>query len=312
MPVTVSFITVLVNAALNFELVRVMGYRGLALGTSIAALLNAGLLLVMLRRRLGGIEGGAIISALLRIGIAAALMGAAAVGADAFLAERIPGNGIAAQLVRVGATIGLALAVLAVAAHVLARTSVRGSRFANQAPPAPQLTAGPCALRRVERDWIDAPALLLWLELRLLVRSGASHARGQGAAHHQHRRVRAAAGRRRASVLVRPPACGSADWAPDWQPLTYMFLHGSISHILFNMLSLWMFGVEMERMWGTRFFTRYYLVCGVGAAATTIVMSFFPGEHRRAALPVADGRRIGRHLRSAARLRSGTSRTGRS
>ena len=32
-----------------------------------------------------------------------------------------------------------------------------------------------------------------------------------------------------------------------WQPLTYMFLHGSISHILFNMLSLWMFGVELER-----------------------------------------------------------------
>ncbi|HWN87176.1 MAG TPA: rhomboid family intramembrane serine protease [Vicinamibacterales bacterium] len=63
-----------------------------------------------------------------------------------------------------------------------------------------------------------------------------------------------------------------------WQPLTYMFLHGSISHILFNMLSLWMFGVEMERMWGTRFFTRYYLVCGVGAAATTILMSFFPGS----------------------------------
>ena len=63
-----------------------------------------------------------------------------------------------------------------------------------------------------------------------------------------------------------------------WQVLTYMFLHGSISHILFNMLSLWMFGVEMERMWGTRFFTRYYLVCGIGAAATTILMSFFPGS----------------------------------
>jgi membrane associated rhomboid family serine protease len=63
-----------------------------------------------------------------------------------------------------------------------------------------------------------------------------------------------------------------------WQPVTYMFLHGSISHILFNMLSLWMFGVELERMWGTRFFTRYYLVCGVGAAATTMLMSFFPGS----------------------------------
>ena len=44
------------------------------------------------------------------------------------------------------------------------------------------------------------------------------------------------------------------------------------------MLSLWMFGVELERMWGTAFFTRYYLVCGVGAAVTTILLSFLPGE----------------------------------
>jgi len=62
-----------------------------------------------------------------------------------------------------------------------------------------------------------------------------------------------------------------------WQPLTYMFLHGGISHILFNMLSLWMFGVELERMWGTAFFTRFYLVCGVGAAATTLLLSLLPG-----------------------------------
>ena len=63
-----------------------------------------------------------------------------------------------------------------------------------------------------------------------------------------------------------------------WQPLTYMFLHGGVSHILFNMLSLWMFGVELERMWGSAFFTRFYLVCGVGAAATTILFSFLPGS----------------------------------
>ena len=63
-----------------------------------------------------------------------------------------------------------------------------------------------------------------------------------------------------------------------WQPLTYMFLHGGIGHILFNMLSLWMFGVELERMWGTAFFTRYYLVCGVGAAVTTILCGFLPGD----------------------------------
>jgi membrane associated rhomboid family serine protease len=62
-----------------------------------------------------------------------------------------------------------------------------------------------------------------------------------------------------------------------WQPLTYMFLHGGVFHILFNMLALWMFGVELERMWGSRYFTKYYLVAGVGAAVTTIVLSFIPG-----------------------------------
>jgi membrane associated rhomboid family serine protease len=62
-----------------------------------------------------------------------------------------------------------------------------------------------------------------------------------------------------------------------WQPLTYMFLHGGIFHLLFNMLALWMFGTELERMWGSRFFTRFYLVAGIGAAFTTIVLSFMPG-----------------------------------
>jgi membrane associated rhomboid family serine protease len=61
-----------------------------------------------------------------------------------------------------------------------------------------------------------------------------------------------------------------------WQPLTYMFLHGGIFHILFNMLTLWMFGVELERMWGTTFFAKYYFVCGVGAALTTIILAFSP------------------------------------
>jgi putative peptidoglycan lipid II flippase len=118
-PVTISFIAVLANAGLNFALVQAMGYRGLALGTSIAALLNATLLLAMLRRRLGGIDGQAIASALLRIATATALMGMAAAGADALLAERVPSTGIVAQLVRVGATIAVALAVLAVSSYLL-------------------------------------------------------------------------------------------------------------------------------------------------------------------------------------------------
>ena len=61
-----------------------------------------------------------------------------------------------------------------------------------------------------------------------------------------------------------------------WQPVTYMFQHGGLFHLLFNMLALWMFGVELERLWGTRFFTRFYFVCGLGAAAATIVVSLLP------------------------------------
>src|SRR5262245_60010286 len=50
-----------------------------------------------------------------------------------------------------------------------------------------------------------------------------------------------------------------------WQPLTYMFLHDTMQfgHILFNMLALWMFGTELERMWGTKAFLRYYFATGI-------------------------------------------------
>ena len=62
-----------------------------------------------------------------------------------------------------------------------------------------------------------------------------------------------------------------------WQPFTYMFLHSTsgVGHILVNMLALWMFGTELERTWGTRFFTKYYLITGVGAAATSLLLSLF-------------------------------------
>ena len=61
-----------------------------------------------------------------------------------------------------------------------------------------------------------------------------------------------------------------------WQPVTYLFLHGGFGHILFNMLVLWMFGVQLEKLWGTRFFLRYYFVTGIGAGLTTIFASFLP------------------------------------
>jgi membrane associated rhomboid family serine protease len=61
-----------------------------------------------------------------------------------------------------------------------------------------------------------------------------------------------------------------------WQIATYMFLHGGVFHIAFNMLALWMFGAELERMWGTRYFLKFYLVTGIGAGALTVAISLLP------------------------------------
>jgi len=58
-----------------------------------------------------------------------------------------------------------------------------------------------------------------------------------------------------------------------WQLVTYIFLHGGISHILFNLLALWMFGGEIESYWGSGKFLRYFLFCGIGAGLCTVVFS---------------------------------------
>ena len=118
-PVKVSVATVLFNAALNIMLVRTLGYTGLALGTSIAALFNATLLLLMLRHHLDGLGGGRVLASLLKIVVASAVMGVAAFGIDAWLTTVIPGNALLPQVLRLGASIGAALVVLALAAHVL-------------------------------------------------------------------------------------------------------------------------------------------------------------------------------------------------
>jgi membrane associated rhomboid family serine protease len=61
-----------------------------------------------------------------------------------------------------------------------------------------------------------------------------------------------------------------------WQPVTYMFLHAGLFHLLFNMLALWMFGTELERLWGTRYFLKFYMLTGVGAALLTVVFAYLP------------------------------------
>jgi putative peptidoglycan lipid II flippase len=118
-PVIVSGVTVLANAVLNIALVRVMGYRGLALGTSIAALFNAVLLMVFLRRRLDGIEGGRVAASLGRIVIASVVMGAAALGVERAAATWMPGTGLLVQIIRLSTTIAAAVGVLAAAAYAL-------------------------------------------------------------------------------------------------------------------------------------------------------------------------------------------------
>ena len=59
-----------------------------------------------------------------------------------------------------------------------------------------------------------------------------------------------------------------------WQWFTYMFLHGGIWHIGLNMYVLWMFGSDIERMWGSRAFLNYYLVSGVGAGIFYSLVQF--------------------------------------
>ena len=61
-----------------------------------------------------------------------------------------------------------------------------------------------------------------------------------------------------------------------WQLGTYMFLHAGVFHILFNMLALWMFGTELERIWGTRYFLKFYFVTGIGTDVLTVLFSLLP------------------------------------
>lgn len=63
-----------------------------------------------------------------------------------------------------------------------------------------------------------------------------------------------------------------------WQLLTYAFLHGSMGHLFFNMLGLWMFGSELERVWGRNRFIQFYLASVLTAAVTQLLMLLVLGS----------------------------------
>ena len=60
-----------------------------------------------------------------------------------------------------------------------------------------------------------------------------------------------------------------------WQPITYMFMHGDFMHILFNMWGVWMFGTQLENLWGSKRFLKFYILTGLGAGILQIIL--FPG-----------------------------------
>jgi membrane associated rhomboid family serine protease len=64
-----------------------------------------------------------------------------------------------------------------------------------------------------------------------------------------------------------------------WQPITHMFMHGSVMHIAFNMFALYSFGSALEHFWGSTKFLFFYISCGLGAAAMQIGINYLEMQH---------------------------------
>ena len=118
-PTIVSILSVALNVVLNLILVRTMGFRGLALGTSIAALVNALVLLALLRHRLGGLEVGRILETGGKVTVAAMAMGFSVHAAHGWLLGVVTGTDLVSRLVQVCGSIGIGLVVLALGAKLL-------------------------------------------------------------------------------------------------------------------------------------------------------------------------------------------------
>jgi putative peptidoglycan lipid II flippase len=118
-PVMVSMASVVANMILNVSFVRVLGYRGLALGTALAALLNAGLLMYLLRGRIGGIDGRRVTGAFVKIAVASAVMAVAAIWAEQTVRLALPGTGLVPRVLHVMTGIGTGVVTLVATAKLL-------------------------------------------------------------------------------------------------------------------------------------------------------------------------------------------------
>ena len=111
-PVQFSGLVILLKIAINLALIQKLGFLGLALGTSIASLLNTGLLLNALRKKIGSLAGHEVVSTFIRITIASLLMGAAAWQLHTWLAVQIGLDSLQQKSIVLGITIVAALALL--------------------------------------------------------------------------------------------------------------------------------------------------------------------------------------------------------
>ncbi len=118
-PAMVSAGVILVNAIASLLLVRAIGFVGLALGTSIAAMANAAVLVWLLRRRLGGLDGRRLSTTFIKVTAAALVMALAAVAIQHEMERLAPGLHAGWRAVRLAASIGGALVALAAAAKLL-------------------------------------------------------------------------------------------------------------------------------------------------------------------------------------------------
>jgi putative peptidoglycan lipid II flippase len=112
-------ITVGANVSLNLWLVRVMGYGGLALGTAIASLLNAGLLMILLSRRVGGVDGSRVFGAFFKIALASVVMGAVAYWTELRLSSMTGDGSDIARAIPVAGAIAAGVLALAITAKIL-------------------------------------------------------------------------------------------------------------------------------------------------------------------------------------------------
>ena len=78
------------------------------------------------------------------------------------------------------------------------------------------------------------------------------------------------------NILDLTSVLGLHYWQSDdfetWQIISHMFMHGGFFHLFFNMFAVWMFGSQLENLWGSKRFLKFYILTGLGAGILQIIL----------------------------------------